>query len=50
MDAKENTGISFAINTLDDIPTPSADAREITGLVKQGGKVTGYLVSGVYCK
>lgn len=45
MDAKENTGISFAINTLDDIPTPSANAREITGLVKQGGKVTGYQLS-----
>ena len=45
MDAKENTGISFAINTLDDIPKPSANAKEITGLVKQGGKVTGYQLS-----
>lgn len=45
MDAKENTGISFAVNTLDDIPTPLANAKEITGLVKQGGKVTGYQLS-----
>lgn len=45
MDAKENAGISSAINTLDDIPKPSANAKEITGLVKQGGKVTGYQLS-----
>lgn len=45
MNAKEDTGISFAINTLDDIPKPSANAKEITGLVKQGGKVTGYQLS-----
>ena len=45
MDVKENTGISFAANTLDDIPTPSPDAKEIIGLVKQGGKITGYQLS-----
>lgn len=45
MDAKENSGISFAMNTLDDIPKPSANAKEITGLVKQGGRVTGYRLS-----
>ncbi len=45
MDAKENLGISSAINTLDDVPTPSANAKEITGLVKQGGKITGYQLS-----
>ncbi len=36
---------SLAQNTLDQIPTPSANAREITGLVKTGGKVTGYQLS-----
>ena len=45
MDAKETTGISFAKNTLDDIPTPASDAKEIVGLVKKGGKVTGYQLS-----
>ena len=42
MNLEENTGISFAANTLDEIPTPSADAKEIIGLVKKGGKITGY--------
>lgn len=32
-------------NTLDQIPTARADAKRITGLVKQGGKVTGYKLS-----
>ena len=42
---KENTGISFAANTLDDIPTPSKNAKNITGLVKKGGKIVGYQLS-----
>lgn len=45
MDLKEKTGISFAANTLDEIPTPLADAKEIIGLVKKGGKITGYQLS-----
>ncbi|MCI8488754.1 MAG: DUF3892 domain-containing protein [Lachnospiraceae bacterium] len=45
MENKETTGISFAINTLDDIPEPSANAKEITGVVKQRGKITGYQLS-----
>lgn len=45
MEKDENTGISFAMNTLDDIPTPSSDAKDIIGLVKSGGKVTGYQLS-----
>ena len=36
---------TLAKNTLDQIPTPAADARRITGLVKEGGKVTGYRLS-----
>ena len=32
-------------NTMDDIPTPEPDARRITGLVKESGKVTGYQLS-----
>lgn len=30
---------------LDEIPTPKADAKEITALVKESGKVTGYQLS-----
>ena len=32
-------------NTLDTIPTPKSDAKTITALVKQNGKVTGYKLS-----
>lgn len=45
MKKDKNAGISFAMNTLDDIPTPSSDAKDIIGLVKSGGKVTGYQLS-----
>lgn len=45
MNPDETTGISFAMNTLDDIPTPASDAKKIVGLVKKGGKVTGYQLS-----
>lgn len=36
---------ALARNTLDDIPTPKSDAREIVGLVKNSGRVTGYQLS-----
>ena len=32
-------------NTLDQIPQPSANAKRIVGLVKEGGRVTGYKLS-----
>ena len=32
-------------NTLDQIPTPQADAKKIVALVKQSGKVVGYKLS-----
>lgn len=32
-------------NTLDQIPQAKPDAKRITALVKQGGKVTGYQLS-----
>lgn len=35
----------LAQNTLDKIPSPSSNARSITGLVKKSGKVTGYRLS-----
>lgn len=40
---EENSAL--AKNTLDQIPTPAANARRITGLVKEGGSVTGYRLS-----
>ncbi|HML46104.1 MAG TPA: DUF3892 domain-containing protein [Clostridia bacterium] len=33
---------SPSMNTLRDIPTPKPDAQPITGLIKKGGRVTGY--------
>lgn len=36
---------TLAQNTLDDIPSPTKNAREITALVKKSGKVTGYQLS-----
>ena len=32
-------------NTLDEIPTPTANAKRIVGLVKEGGRITGYQLS-----
>jgi len=36
---------SLAKNTLDDIPSPKSNAKDIVGLVKSGGKITGYQLS-----
>jgi len=33
---------SLPMNALNEIPTPNADAQQITALVKDGGHVTGY--------
>ena len=38
-------GQELVKNTLDQIPKPRADAKQIVGLVKQGGRVTGYKLS-----
>ena len=32
-------------NTLDKIPSPTANAKRIVGLVKEGGRITGYQLS-----
>lgn len=42
---KDTLGKASAMNTLDDIPTPKSDAKDIVGLVKSSGKVTGYQLS-----
>lgn len=38
-------GQDLVKNTLDQIPEPRADAKQIVGLVKQSGRVTGYKLS-----
>ena len=38
-------GENFVKNTLDNIPTPAPDAKQIIGLVKENGRVTGYKLS-----
>lgn len=40
---------SLAMNALDDIPTPKSDAKDIVGLVKDSGRITGYQLSDGSC-
>lgn len=40
-----NLGSELAYNALDEVPQPKADAKEITGLLKSHGKITGYQLS-----
>lgn len=42
---KNTLSEALAMNTLDDIPEAKSDAKEIVGLVKSSGKVTGYQLS-----
>ena len=44
MNNKDYTA-SLAMNTLDDIPTPHGNAKDIVGLVKSSGRITGYQLS-----
>lgn len=36
---------SLAKNTLDEIPSPKSDAKDIVGLVTSSGKISGYQLS-----
>lgn len=45
MNDKEILGEALARNTLDEIPRTKGDAKEIVGLVKSGGRITGYRLS-----
>lgn len=36
---------ALARNTLDDIPQPKSNAKEIVGLIKSSGRVSGYQLS-----
>lgn len=41
----KNDASKLPMQTLKDIPQPNADAKQITGLVKEGGRITGYQLS-----
>ena len=41
----KKAGSELAYAALDDIPTPKPNAKEIVGLVKSGGRITGYQLS-----
>ncbi|MBE5946412.1 MAG: DUF3892 domain-containing protein [Lachnospiraceae bacterium] len=42
---KNDFGTKLAYAALDEIPTPKKNAKEIVGLVKSSGRVTGYQLS-----
>lgn len=39
---KKDLGAKLAYAALDEVPKPKTDAKEIVGLVKQGGKSRGW--------
>lgn len=39
---KNSLNEALARNTLDDIPAPKSNAKEIIGLTKNSGRITGY--------
>ncbi|MCD2492664.1 DUF3892 domain-containing protein [Lacrimispora sp. NSJ-141] len=45
MTVKYQKAESLPMNALSEIPTPNADAKKITGLVKHSGKISGYQLS-----
>ena len=42
---KKDLGSKLAYAALDEVPSPKSDAKEIVGLIKTGGRVTGYQLS-----
>lgn len=42
---KKELGANLAYAALDEVPQAKSDAKEIVGLVKSGGKITGYQLS-----
>lgn len=42
---RKELGAELAYAALDDVPAPKADAKEIIGLVKSSGRITGYRLS-----
>ena len=42
---KKDAGSQLAYAALDEIPTPKSDAKDVVGLVKSSGRITGYQLS-----
>lgn len=42
---KKELGAKLAYAALDEVPTPKSDVKEIVGLVKSSGKISGYQLS-----
>ncbi len=42
---KKESGANLAYAALDEVPEPKSDAKEVVGLVKTSGRVTGYQLS-----
>ena len=42
---KKELGAQLAYAALDEVPTPKSDAKEIVGLVKESGRISGYQLS-----
>ena len=42
---KKELGAKLAYAALDEVPEPKSDAKEVVGLVKTSGRVTGYQLS-----
>lgn len=42
---KDNLGEALARNTLDELPQTKSNAKEIVGLLKNSGRITGYQLS-----
>ena len=42
---KKELGAQLAYAALDEVPTPKSDAKEIVGLVKENGRISGYQLS-----
>lgn len=42
---KQVLGAQLAYAALDEVPTPKSDAKEIVGLVKESGRISGYQLS-----
>jgi hypothetical protein len=45
VDQGKHDSVKLPMMTLKNIPTPNADAKQITALVKEGGRIAGYQLS-----
>ena len=45
MNEDKSIGPELAMNAFDDIPNAKSDAKDIVGLVKNSGRITGYQLS-----